>query len=163
MSTQEVVHPATREVPVAGGQFKVTISPWTMAQRAHLKPKIIKLLARANVVQTDPSAFKFSDLFADFEDELCEIAQATAKFPPGKTWDNLLWEDLPILVQAIWEVCVVRGDAGIAGKVAGALGKALSALLSDRLTRKSSLEESSGASPSSLGGGAPTSSDSVTL
>lgn len=163
MGMEQVVHPATRQVPVAGGAFKVAVSPWTMAQRSAIKPRLVALLKKLGAVEADPKSFSVAELFDQYEDELAEIVKDSIHLPAGKTWEDLCWEDEAILVQAVWEVCVVReGTQGLAGKLAGALGKGLRALLNERLPQTSSPSESSAASPSSPAGGAPTPSGSAT-
>lgn len=137
-----------------------------MAQRASVRPKLLALFARLGLDGKKVVEINLSDLFLHVEQELVEIVQASVRLPDGLTWDQLLWEDMPVLVQAIWEVCVVRGDQGIAGKIAGALGNSLRALAIERLLKqipKTSPEESSVGSASLPAAGAPTSSDSVTL
>jgi len=135
-----------------------------MAQRSYLRPKLLTLIERAG--GTKSTTVSIGALFEQFEQELMEIAQHSVQMPDGVKWDDLYWEDLPILLQAIWEVCVVReGDKGLMGKLASALGRHLGALLAQNSlkTLMSSPESSAVGSPSSPAGGAPTPSDSVTL
>jgi len=166
MNLQNVVHPSARSIPVAGGAWQVLVAPWTMAQRAAVRPKLLALFARLGLDGKKVLEINLSDLFLHVEQELVEIVQASVRLPDGLTWDQLLWEDIPVLVQAIWEVCVVRGDQGIAGKIASALGQSLRALALERLVKEMPMtlpSASSEGSPSSPAGGAPTPIDSVTL
>lgn len=163
MGLEQVVHPATREVEVAGGAFRVAVSPWTMAQRAKIKPRLVAVLKKLGAVEANPRAFSLAEAFEQYEDELAAIVRDSITFPPDRTWDELAWEDLAVLLQAVWEVCVVReGDKGLAGKLAGALGRGLRALLSEPLPPTSSPAPSSAASPSSPTDGGPTPSGSAT-
>ncbi len=109
-----LAHRVARVVDVCGGEFKVKVRPWVMSQRAELKPKLAKLLER---VQAGSGDLSLASVIVEAEEEIVEIAKATAEMPEGLTWDELLWEDLPSIAQAIWETSVVTlGGGGIAGK-----------------------------------------------
>ena len=42
----------------------------------------------------------------------------------GEEWNEMPWEDLPVLAQAIWELNVARSDGGgVLAKLAAALGR----------------------------------------
>lgn len=157
------VHPLVREVPVQAGACKAKIRPWTMAQRAELRPRVAAMLSKVLEFEKNPLGVDLADLFGYAEDELAEICRATVQLPEGVVWDDLLWEDLPILVQAVWDVCVVRGDGGgLAGKMGGALAGALQSVARLSKTPPQQSEPSSPASPSSPDAGAPTPNGSAT-
>lgn len=142
------VHPLAREVEVGGGAHRVTVRPWTMAQRAELRPRLADLLGKLLELEADPRGVDLRELFLFAEDELAAIVQRTVQLPDGLRWDDLLWEDLPNMAQAVWEICVVRPDGGgVGGKIGGALAGALSSV-ARRQTPPPQSEGSSKDSPS---------------
>lgn len=123
-----VVHPE-RLVPVRGGQSQVTIRPWSMAQRRLLRPLVEGVAKRISELRTkaieihkmDPSTFAV--LFNEAEDEIYQIVKATLGWDDADM-DALYWEDLPVLAQAILEICIIRADGGgMLGKLLGMLGR----------------------------------------
>lgn len=120
--------PNIRRVPVQGGKHEVLVAPWTMAQRRELKPALTKLIERFVSMQGGVQNIDLAALFDQAEDELIAVARATAQLPPGLTWDELYWEDLPNIVQAIWETSIQRADGGgLMGKLSGVLVQAINA------------------------------------
>lgn len=117
--TSSIAHPPVLEVPILGGQATARIPKWTMAIRAEVKPRIAALFKRIATPGTDASVGSLADLFMVAEDELVAICRIAVQLPPGLSWDEVLWEDIPVLVQAVWEHNVVTPDGkGIAGKLA---------------------------------------------
>lgn len=166
MAETSLAHPASRLVPVCGGAHEVRVRPWTMAQRAELKPRLSALLSRVQELEGDLTTLNLATLFNHAEEEIYHIVRASVVLPEGLTWDELDWEDLPSLAQAVWEISVVRMDGGgLAGKLVGVLvgavqRAAVHAQLKSppRSTKKSSPAPSSAGSPSSPADGAPTQS-----
>ncbi|MGH3997605.1 MAG: hypothetical protein ACRDTJ_09110 [Pseudonocardiaceae bacterium] len=145
-----IVHPASRRVPVVGGQASVEVRPWTMAQRAALRPRITTLLAKVLELEQNPlKGVDLPQLFELAEDEIAEVVRASVHLPPELAWDELSWEDLPVLAQAVWEICIARPDGGLGGKVARALAGALTLPRGKSSSPpRSRTEQSSAASPS---------------
>lgn len=132
-----IAHPEPVTVKLMGGQVSAEIPKWTMARRAQIKPKIARLFQRA--VSTDPEnrISSVSDLFTVAEDELVEICRVCVILPEGVKFDDLLWEDLPIMVQAIWDHNVItEGGGGLAGKLAHLVQPMLAAALRQALVEK---------------------------
>lgn len=124
---KSVAHPPCVRVEVMCGAHKVTVRPWTMAQRSELRPRVADLVARVMELRVNPMALDLAKLFVTAENEVAEIVRASVEMPEGLTWDELLWEDLPSLAQAVWEIAVVREDGGgLAGKLMGVAAEALS-------------------------------------
>lgn len=111
-------HPKTKIVELCDGDVKARIPKWTMAMRAEIKPRLVGLLQQVGVKAEDGTVVTgIAGLFQFAEDELVEICRACVKLPEGTGFDDLLWEDLPIMVQAIWEHNIVTDDGkGLAGK-----------------------------------------------
>lgn len=151
------VHPLARRVEVMGGTATVAVRPWTMAQRAELKPRLLALAERFLELQENPEQVDLVKLFDHAEDELVEVVRASVEMPEGLTWGELYLEDLPNLVQAVWETSVVRPDGGgIGGKLARALGGALQSVAQRAVQTPKQSKPSSEVSLSSPGAGAPT-------
>lgn len=151
------LHPVRVEVPVCGGARTVHVAPWTMAQRRELKPRLTALVTKVLELNVRPQDVDLATLFQHAEDELEAIARATAQLPPGLTWDELAWEDLPTIVQAIWETSIDRGDgSGMAGKLGGVAASLLNITARQLKTQKSSTDSRPPDSPSSHEGGEPT-------
>lgn len=124
---RSIVHPAVRRVPVVGGRATVEVRPWTMAQRAELKPRIAALLAKVLELGGEtPKKVDLAELFTLAETEVAEVVRASITMPDELTWDELSWEDLPVLAQAVWETSIARPDGGgLGGKAYRALALAL--------------------------------------
>lgn len=156
---KSVAHPPSTRVEVLCGSQQVTIRPWTMAQRAELRPRVADVLDRIMQTQANPQAMNLAHLFVVAENEIAEIVRATVEMPEGLTWDQLLWEDLPTLAQAIWETSIVREDGGgLAGKVMGVVAQAMNSkqVLEAMSILPPPTGTNSSASPSSPDVGAPT-------
>lgn len=149
-------------VKVCEGRHEVTVRPWTMAQRRELKPQLAQLAVRLGGFQsamTEDSADTLAALFNHAEEELAEITRVSVQLPEGLTWDELLWEDLPNLVQAVWEVCIAPADGGgLAGKLVAVAGR----LLTLASAKQTSTQPNVPASPSSPAAGGATQSNSGT-
>ena len=113
--TESIAHPREAAVKVCGGTKEVRIRPWSMATRARVRPRLLALLDK---VQGREEHFEtFAELYEFVEDEALAIAEVSAELPKGLEWDELDWEDGIPIVQAVWQVCVMRGeDGGILGK-----------------------------------------------
>lgn len=165
-----VAHPRSVTAPVAGGRVLLVVRPWSMAARAELKPLLVALLDRLSKLPEGASAFDLATLFAHAEDEVAAIVRATVQrelAAAGVSWDDLDWEDLLILAQAVWETSVVRPDGGgLGGKVVRAVFGLLSRVPPAATSAPSPLpSEPNGkraASPSSPVGGEPIRSPSAT-
>lgn len=156
---QSVAHPPVARIEVMCGAHTVSIRPWTMAQRAELRPRVADIIDRIMQLQMTPATVDLAQLFVHAENEIAEIVRASIELPDGLTWDQLLWEDLPSLAQAVWEIAIVRADGGgLAGKVMGVVAEALSSktVLDALLTSQQPSATSSSDSPSLPDAGAPT-------
>lgn len=162
-------HPEVKRVRVQGGKFTIPVRPWTMAQRRELKTMLADLFDKI-LVMDDPNA-KISNvdlvqIFAKAEDEVADIVQTTIQndLPNGCEWDNLYWEDLPVLAQAIWQTSIARGtDGGLAGKAVSVLAQIIAEHAGLPTTNsESETSKKSPASPSSPDGGEPTPRPSAT-
>ena len=129
-----VAHPPIREVELTNGGT-VKLRPWSMAQRAELRPQISSMLDELAVLESGPgtlSGASMAKLFVKFEDKITQIVRDS--IPIGELseelWDAMAWEDIPTLAQAIWETNVARADGGgILGKLGAGLGGMLVNLL----------------------------------
>jgi hypothetical protein len=122
--------PTADLVAVRGGQLKVRVAPWTMKARRELKPRLMALVQRA----TEQGQTDLASLFEFAEEELCFIVRESITAESGEPltdeeWDSLYWlEDLPILTQAVWTVCIERvGGGEVAGKLLAAATQFLAA------------------------------------
>jgi len=119
--TANLAHPQAKVIELSDGAVKARVPKWTMAVRADVKPRLVGLLEQVGKRSADGAVVSgIADLFAFAEDELVEICRMCVKLPDGVGFDDLLWEDLPIMVQAIWEHNIVTDSGGGLG------GKALS-------------------------------------
>lgn len=125
MSEPNAVHPGPRTRYVCEGTVVASCRPWTMAQRAELRPRVAELTAKAFSLRGGALGdLNLSDLFLEAEEELTVVVQQSVKLcrrdDPSVPvpFGELLWEDLPVLAQLVWEVCVLREDGGgLAGKL----------------------------------------------
>ena len=155
MEAQEAF-PLEQEVSVRGGKGTIRVKTWTMAQRRTLKPRLGALFEKLRELQaTENAAIDFKDLFDKGEDELVGIVRATIEVS-DEEWDALLWEDLPSLVQAIWETSVQRlSSGGLAGKAMGVVSAVLTGATRLSSPTTTSPEPRPEDSPSSHADGAP--------
>lgn len=119
------VHPPTKEVPLSGGPT-VRVRPWTMAQRADLRPKVASLLEAISKLEGGFQAglsLNLVTMFVHVEDEVCDIVRSSIPKDElnDEAWNAMEWADLPNLAQAVWELNVARSD-GMLGKIGTALG-----------------------------------------
>lgn len=112
-------HPVERSVKVCGGKRTVKVRPWTMAVRHSLRPRLSVLIGRVTEVMRDqPRTVSWQTLFEEAEEEVYQVVRETLGFEDAQM-DELWYEDLPILAQAVFEVCVMRDDGGgVLGKLA---------------------------------------------
>lgn len=127
MSEGTTSHPRFIEVPVNGGEQKVTVRKWKMRTRAELRPRLTDLFMKLAALEGVTLNLGLAEIFMHAEDECAHIARESVTMPEGLEWDDLDWENLPDIVQAVWTLNVVGPDgSGIAGKVVGLLGPILS-------------------------------------
>ncbi len=127
MSTGTTSHPAVLEVAVLSNERHVTVRKWKMRDRANLRPRLLALFQKLADVQGNAVNLGMTEMFMHAENECAEIAQASTTVPDGLTWDDLDWEDLPDIVQAVWTLNVAGPDGGgLVGKVGSLLGPLLS-------------------------------------
>ena len=116
-------HPRAVSVPIMGGDRHLYVRPWTMAQRSELRPLVIDLVTRFFEWQSKPTDVGLADILSNFEDQCAAIAEASVRsqlHEMNLVWDDLEWEDLPAIVQAVWQTSVVRPDGGgVGGKLLG--------------------------------------------
>jgi hypothetical protein len=122
-----VAHPPTLTIDLSDGS-KVTLKPWTMAQRAQIRPALSQLLGHLSLLEGGLAAIGqqgLIELFLTAEEQVVDLCRATvANQINDEQWDELAWEDLPVIAQAIWELNVVRPDGGgLLGKMAAGLGR----------------------------------------
>lgn len=111
------VHPE-RRVPVKGGTRYVVIRPWSMALRRQVKPLLLSVAKRLEIRDLATAGNAIAALFDQIEEELYQIAQLTLGLTEAEMEEQLDWEDLPTLVQATIEICLLRADGGgLAGKL----------------------------------------------
>lgn len=150
------VHPPVMEVPIMGGQHKVRVTPWTMAQRAELAPRVAALFKKILEFDKNPRGVDLEALFLVAEDEIAEIVRASIEIPEEVKWAQLWYEDLPGMARAVWKICVNREDGGgIAGKMVSVLGDGFVAVARKLFPPQMQRAESFGDSPSSPSGGEP--------
>lgn len=115
-------HRVGRRIDIMSRSNVAVVRPWTMKQRAELKPLLAAVFSRLQSPEASDSQLSIASIMLHAEDELVAIARATVELPPDVSWDDLLWEDLPAIIQAIWETSVVTPlGGGIAGKTIGLL------------------------------------------
>ncbi len=126
-----VAHPPTQKVELSTGKT-LTLRPWTMAQRAELRPRIAVLLeelaklegGEALTAGGTPIGQRLASLFMVLEDEVTEIVRESIPIADltADEWDAISWgDDVPALAMAIWELNLAR-PGGVMGKLAAGLG-----------------------------------------
>ncbi len=126
-----VAHPPTQHVDLSTGK-KLTLRPWTMAQRAELRPRIGVLLEELSKLEGGEQSFtegtplgqRLASLFLVLEAEVCEIVRESIPLSAlsAEEWDALSWgDDIPTLALAIWELNLGR-PGGVMGKLTAGLG-----------------------------------------
>ncbi len=126
-----VAHQPTQKVELSTGKT-LTLRPWTMAQRAELRPRIGLLLeelaklegGEALTAGGSPIGQRLASLFMVLEDEVTEIVRESIPIADltADEWDAISWgDDVPALAMAIWELNLAR-PGGIMGKLAAGLG-----------------------------------------
>lgn len=170
-----LAHPGHAVVKLQGGNLEGKVRPWTMAQRAELKPILMRLLETlGSLDRPENKDLSLAAVFDAAEEEFMQLAEASVELPADVKWDELYWEDGPIIVQAVWETSLAREDGqGLMGKVMGVLGTALTSALQaqgarnqksqqSQKSQSTSKSSSSADSPSSPGDGAPAPNESAT-
>jgi hypothetical protein len=129
-----VAHPPTKRVELSTGKT-LTLRPWTMAQRAELRPRIAVLLEELAKLEggDQPLAAggaigqRLASLFMVLEEEVCEIVRESIPLEGGdglsaEEWDAISWgDDIPALAMAIWDLNLAR-SGGVMGKLTAGLG-----------------------------------------
>lgn len=113
-----------RDVRLASGRV-VRVEPWGLATGRRLAPRVAKLALKFR--DRDPDA-ALAELLVEAQEEVIDLVRETLRRTVPEIDDdwleaNVLYEDLFALAQAVFEVCVLRADAG------GVAGKALTALV----------------------------------
>ncbi len=167
-----LAHPGYTVVKLQGGNLEGKVRPWTMAQRAELKPILMRLLETlGGLDRKENQDLSLAAVFSEAEEEFMVLAEMSVELPSDVKWDELYWEDGPTIVQAVWETSLAREDGqGLMGKVMGVLGTALTSALQAQSAKSPAPQKSpstsknsnSAASPSSPDGGAPTPNKSAT-
>ena len=117
-------HPGFTEVPLCGGSVTGKVRPWTMRQRAEIKPKLGAIFEKLESATGggNPDSLNIPQLILQFEDELVPICQISLELPEDTDWDDLHWEDLAVITQAVWETNIVtEAGGGLGGKLLGLL------------------------------------------
>ena len=148
MAEGTLSHPRTIDVLVLDGTRSVSVRKWKMRERAELRPRILELFQKISALEGTTIDFGLASVFLHAEEECAEIARLTSTTPDGLEWDDLDWEDLPDIVQAVWSLNIVTPTGG------GLLGKAggLLAELSSPKTTESKLSGPDSASSPEAGG-----------
>ncbi len=125
-----VAHPP--EVTIEIGGRSLTLKPWTMAQRVKIRPVLGALLGHLSLL--DGGFAKLGnaglvDLFLVAEEQIAAICRASlGDLVTEAEWDEMAWEELPVIAQALWSLNVVRPDGGgVLGKLGAGLGTVLAA------------------------------------
>jgi len=118
-----VAHPGFTKVKLRGGEYEGKVRPWTMAQRAEIKPALGAILERVESMRNGREVdVSLPTLFLKAENEIAELCRISVELPVGVSWDDLFWEDLANIAQAVWETNIVTGNGGgLAGKLLGLL------------------------------------------
>lgn len=112
---EETLFPA-KIVEMTGGML-VTIRPWGMTTGRLLAPRVGELVKSMNA---DYGVKSIAKLVRESTDEVYEIVRMTLGWTPKQMDDDILYEDLFTLAQAVINVCIFRGE-----DTGGVMGKAL--------------------------------------
>ena len=127
MAEGTIAHPRNVEVPVLDGERHVTVRKWKMRDRSELRPRLASLFAKIAGMEGMALNLGLAEVFMHAEDECAAIAQASTSMPEDLPWDDLDWEDLAAIVQAVWTLNVAGPEGqGMVGKVGSLLGPLLS-------------------------------------
>lgn len=148
-----IAHPPVREVELISLGKTVALRPWTMAQRSELRPKIATLIAALAKMKGGFSAVNLdlADLFVDMEDDVAKIVRASIpeKQLSAEEWDEMGWEELPVLAQVVWELNVARADGGgLLGKLGAGLGQALASAIESGVVKEKLRKKQNGSAGS---------------
>lgn len=135
MSVGTMSHPGSIEIEVLEGTQKARVKKWKMRDRAELRPRIAKLFEKIVSAEGKTIDFNLASIFMHAEEECAEIARVSVEFPYGSIqFDDLNWEDLPTIVQAVWTLNIVGPEGtGVVGKATSLLAP----LFSSRTTSES--------------------------
>ncbi len=127
-----VAHPP--EVIIEIGGHRLTLKPWTMAQRVKIRPVLAQLLGHLSTLEGGFAALGnqgIVELFLVAEDQIADVCRASlGDLITDEEWDAMAWEELPVIAQALWTLNVARPDGGgLLGKLGAGLGKALAGTL----------------------------------
>jgi hypothetical protein len=104
-----------KEVKLADGEL-VHIKPWTVKQQSEIMPDILGLLDKRG-----SESFSLKDFLNGSVTDMANIVCLTLGKP--RSWiDDRPVEDLLVLAQEVFQVCVYRVDGD---EVGGVLGKAM--------------------------------------
>jgi hypothetical protein len=143
-----LAHPGYTVVKLQGGSLEGRVRPWTMAQRAELKPILLELLELLSGLDKPNGELSLAAIFSEAEDEFTEIARLSVELPKDAVWDDLYWEDVPVIIQAVWETSLVRDNGtGLMGKVMGVLATALTAAVQQAKDAQSNQSMSTSSKP----------------
>jgi hypothetical protein len=127
-----VAHPPVIEVPLGGALegTVITIRPWTMGLRAQLRPKVAAVLRELAALRSAGAQLEdqLITLFLEAEEVATQVVRATIPTDDlsADQWDRMLWEDMPALAQAIWDLNIQREDGGgVGGKIIAVMGPAM--------------------------------------
>jgi hypothetical protein len=98
----------------------VTVKPWTLKKGRLQRERITKIVDQLQEAGKNP--LSLTDVFAVCEQQVYEIVRDTIDVTDEWMEDQLRYEDLFTLAQAVIQTCLLRPDGG------GVLGKALAAM-----------------------------------
>jgi hypothetical protein len=109
-----------REIKLLSGKY-VTIRPWSLSLGRRMRKRIVKMFTEAQEVRKSEEEVDVAAIFDHFEDEIIEVIRETLGVESEWMDENLRYEELFVLAQAIFEVCLFRSDdkGGLMGKVLG--------------------------------------------
>lgn len=129
-----VAHRRARLIQCAGGDFTVTVRPWTMAKRADWRPRVVALVQRV-MAFTKPEGAEsrsFVEWLLECEAEAALVAEASiSSYSDGKSFGDLELADVWTVCQAIFELNFPQD--GPVGKVTGLLRTIAEKALRDAL------------------------------
>lgn len=116
----------------------VVVKPWSLKNGRLIRQKITDTFDALQAAGKTPGSL--TEVFDMCEQQVVEIVRDTLGVDDAWMEENLAYEDLFTLAQAVVEVCLLRGGKdGVLGKVMGAMGLETKAELAPGLLAK--LEE----------------------
>lgn len=114
-----IAHPRSRDIACRGGEFTITVRPWTMGQRAEWRPRVEELLSRLSGLAAVSDGKEIVALLLECEDLAARIAEVSvARYPEGKGFGDLELADCWAVCQAVWELNF-QLENGPVGKLIG--------------------------------------------